>query len=286
MGILNIGGIETWMPNTIQIGSPNNIHQFIKSLFADGSQGAYLDNNDLSAIFQDAAGTIPVTAVGQSEGLILDKSKGLKLGEKINTVSSVDSVPIGGQLFNTVNIGANSEAGKTYLVELTVSNFAGSGNVSLSGGASQWLFNPSATPNCALDKNGTVRFYVASLATAPIQLFTRSTNQCTFSNISIKEFLGLNALQVASAKRPILLQGTKSKYAKFDAIDDALQFNNPALNNATIIKASSSGVTVLKNQSIVANHTITQDFSQYLMLNKALSDAEIARITAEFNKYV
>lgn len=39
-----------------------------------GAQGAYYDISDRSTLFQDAAGTTPVTAVGQPVGLVLDKS--------------------------------------------------------------------------------------------------------------------------------------------------------------------------------------------------------------------
>ena len=45
-----------------------------RSLFAAGEQGIWLDPSDFSALYQDAAGTTPVTAVGQPVGKILDKS--------------------------------------------------------------------------------------------------------------------------------------------------------------------------------------------------------------------
>lgn len=44
------------------------------SLFASGEQGIWLDPSDFSTMFQDAAGTTPVTAAGQPVGRILDKS--------------------------------------------------------------------------------------------------------------------------------------------------------------------------------------------------------------------
>jgi hypothetical protein len=44
------------------------------SLFAAGEKGAWFDAGDLSTMFQDVAGTIPVTAVGQFVGKWLDKS--------------------------------------------------------------------------------------------------------------------------------------------------------------------------------------------------------------------
>ena len=44
------------------------------ALFASGEKGVWFDANDISTLFQDAAGTIPVTAVGQKVGKWLDKS--------------------------------------------------------------------------------------------------------------------------------------------------------------------------------------------------------------------
>jgi hypothetical protein len=44
------------------------------SLFAAGEQGYWLDPSDFGTMFQDDAGTTPVTAVGQSVGRWLDKS--------------------------------------------------------------------------------------------------------------------------------------------------------------------------------------------------------------------
>lgn len=51
--------------------SPNDI---IRALFAGTTQGIWLDPSDRSTLFQDSAGTTPVTAAGQPVGLILDKS--------------------------------------------------------------------------------------------------------------------------------------------------------------------------------------------------------------------
>jgi len=44
------------------------------SLFASGEQGCWFDASDFSTMFQDSAGTVPVTAVGQPVGKMLDKS--------------------------------------------------------------------------------------------------------------------------------------------------------------------------------------------------------------------
>lgn len=46
----------------------------VGSLFAAGEQGAWYDPADMATLFQDSAGTTPVTAAGQPVGKILDKS--------------------------------------------------------------------------------------------------------------------------------------------------------------------------------------------------------------------
>lgn len=48
----------------------------IGSLFTAGEQGVWYDPNDLTTLFQDSAGTTPVTAAGQPVGLMLDKRLG------------------------------------------------------------------------------------------------------------------------------------------------------------------------------------------------------------------
>ena len=58
-------------------------------LFANGEQGAWYDPSDLTTLFQDAAGTIPVTADGDPVGLILDKS-----GNDNHAVQSTTSAKI------------------------------------------------------------------------------------------------------------------------------------------------------------------------------------------------
>ena len=44
------------------------------SLFSAGEKGVWFDPTDIKTLFQDSAGTIPVTAYGQKVGRILDKS--------------------------------------------------------------------------------------------------------------------------------------------------------------------------------------------------------------------
>ena len=48
--------------------------KYIAGMFGSGEQGAWFDPSDLSTLYQDAAGTTPVTAVEQPVGRMLDKS--------------------------------------------------------------------------------------------------------------------------------------------------------------------------------------------------------------------
>lgn len=69
-----IGG-AFWTPGATVIGgnTPTFDQQILK-LFTNGEQGFFYDPNDLSTMYQDSAGTVPVTGVGQAVGLIRDKS--------------------------------------------------------------------------------------------------------------------------------------------------------------------------------------------------------------------
>lgn len=54
-------------------GGAVSLESAIRALFANGEQGAWYDPSDFSTMFQDSAGTTPVTAVEQPVGLMLDK---------------------------------------------------------------------------------------------------------------------------------------------------------------------------------------------------------------------
>ena len=69
-----IGG-AFWTPKATIVGSASKtFNQIIESLFANNEQGLWLDFSDKSQMYQDSSGTVPVTAVSQSIGKVLDKS--------------------------------------------------------------------------------------------------------------------------------------------------------------------------------------------------------------------
>ena len=72
--ITNLGYSNLWTDMSTILGYQSNFEKLIAKLFANNEQGFFYDPNDLSTMYQNATGTVPVTAVGQPVGRILDKS--------------------------------------------------------------------------------------------------------------------------------------------------------------------------------------------------------------------
>lgn len=202
----------------------------IKSMFKSGAQGFAYDPNDLSTLYQDAAGTIPVTAAGQPVGLILDKSKGLVLGKELSTysagfssltgISSVgaDLMLAGSSLVITAQAGTSRRAeipisgltiGKFYKIKF-IARKSEAGNTQkfeqftafnklfyllnvLSTAATEYTFILEATA-----VSGVLRAYATSVESIGAQMIVES--------VSVKEIAGNHAYQTVSASRPVLQQ--------------------------------------------------------------------------------
>lgn len=179
------------------------------SLFSSGEQGVWYDPSDFSTLFQDAAGTIPVTAVEQPVGLILDKSKGLVLGPELvaqpinfnaNWIATPGGGPVAsGSSFTTVSIGGFwikvLTPGKTYQVTVNGSTTAASGvtlrqtntltAAQIRAGFGQAVFTAST---------GFTYFYIRN----------ESAGTTTVTSISVRELLGNHAMQTTTTSRPVL----------------------------------------------------------------------------------
>ena len=236
-----IGG-AFWTPGAVQIGSSSkDLTQIIKSLFSLGEQGFAYNPNDLTTLYQDAAGTIPVAAAGQPVGLMLDKSSHLQESAELNpdthfkdsakwtlNRASVD----GGKLIftdaitaSTASISGLTVLGKWYKITVTVDSISGQLRVS--------PFAPNYTPtvNFNISAAGTYTAIMQAEAAADPSLFVRTVGASTsaiVSFLSIKELSGNHAYQTVSASRPILQRNatTGAYYLTFDGVDDFLQTNN------------------------------------------------------------
>ena len=186
------------------------------SLFSAGEQGFWLEPSDLTTMFQDRAGTTPVTTPGQTVGLRLDKSKGLTLGSELVT-------PVANQDFSSdtgywvKGGGATISGGKA--------NFsASSGYVLYRGGVSgiavggyyEFTFTVSdyvsgsirpylgATPafGASVSANGTYTARLGPGAGAEVGFNSASAFTGSIDNVSIKAITGNHAVAPTDAARP------------------------------------------------------------------------------------
>ena len=267
----------------------------MKKLFANGEQGFFYDPNDLSMMYQNAAGAIPVTAVGQAVGLMLDKSKGLLGIEKVvnpdfdsdtswlkasNITISNGSAILSGATGNPA-LRQNVEliAGKWYEVTVDVTEVtSGSSVFGIYGtGGRDAIFNISsagiykAMTRARSDATGLIGFSASSAS-------------MKISSASVKELAGNHAYQTTPAARPIL-QDTPRRI-DFDTVDDKLITNLPAqLSGCTVIRSVPNvGTQILTGQTIPATYKDNKDHCGLIVINRALTPSETSAITAELNK--
>ncbi|MEF3075159.1 hypothetical protein V2P20_08990 [Methylobacter sp. Wu1] len=270
----------------------------IASIFANGEQGVWLEPWDLTTMFQDSAGTIPVTAVGQPVGLRLDKSKGLVIGAEKVVNGGFDSdvtgwtVSAGATFTWSAGKGAytrNSfggrayqaiacDVGKVYEISITLSG--------ITGGSVRVGFLSSLTTASNITEtviNGTKTARIQAKATTMYIEFDANANAASFSvdDISIKEIAGNHAYQTTATARPIY-----NGFVDFDGIDDAHNIVFQDLgSDVTIARAVPGvGVSILTGQTIGAGTwAFNTDDNGLIIVNRALTPAETAGVTAYLN---
>ena len=256
------------------------------SLFAQGEQGAWYDPSDFSTLFQDSAGTVPVTAVGQPVGLMLDKSKGLALGPELlpslnfnlwtarsggtNTVLSKNSFSVttegGRSIAFVVRVGMCYEITFQATSSGPVASFHNSTNVGT---------NRRATVDGSLQ---TVRFVAV---TADIGFRLASAGTLTVDNISVRELLGSHASQPTATARPIYRASPAR--IDFDTVDDVLVTTFPASlgSSCTVARAVPGvGAQILTGQTVGTTFSDTTDHAGLVIINRALTPSETTALTA------
>lgn len=229
------------------------------ALFALAEPGVWYDPSDLTTLFQDTAGTTPVTTPGQSVALALDKSKGLVLGsELVGTLSAYANASIstsGGVTTITctsngsygVNLGFSGAAGSTYRVSFeVVTNSAPRTVFAWSSISSSVVLNAGTTLGT---KSGTL---LASVGGIAIIAILGATAGETFSirNISVKELPGFHATQATAGSRPIY--GIVPVGGRRNLLTFTEQFDNAVWTK--------SATTVTANAATAPDSTTTADF--------------------------
>lgn len=291
--------------------------QLVKSLFANGEQGFYYDPNDLSTMYQDAAGTIPVTGVGQPVGLMLDKSKGLTLGSeaivggnfengligtvtdgsgsvsewKLNTVSPISGTQDGKLTVSTPAStrpflsfpSPSRRVGAVYEFSFDYKVLNGNPAILIiySGGGGTYTINK------ALIGSGRLVFKYIATGTGANEILYFSASSpyaLQIDNVSVKEIQGNHAYQTTSSMRPLLVASPQR--LDFDTVDDKLTTNLPAqLTGCTVVRAVPNvGAQILTGQTIPATYEDNKDHCGLIVINRALTATETSQITKLFNK--
>jgi hypothetical protein len=197
------------------------------SLFAAGEQGAWYDPSDFTTMFQDSAGTTPVTAVEQPVGLLLDKSKGLALGSEIASTFTVTTdwtfgsgtvTGLGTAGGGTATSGVASVANTWYKITYTKTGTSGLFQVRIG--------NAFVTTDGGAGA-ATRTYYAAAANTAGLVFTNSGSYSGTITGISCVAISGNHASQSTSASRPVLS-------ARVNLLTYSEQFDNAAWSKGLI----------------------------------------------------
>jgi len=149
------------------------------SLFTSGVQGAWYDPSDYSTLFQDSAGTTPVTAVEQPVGKMLDKSGNNNHATQATTASR----PVLRARYNNfVGTATLATQNVTTLAATYKLSFTGTGSITLSGTATGTY---SAGTNAITCTAGTLTATVSGTVTnADLRLSSTATSMPAYQRVT------------------------------------------------------------------------------------------------------
>ena len=265
----------------------------IKALFASGEQGAWYDPSDLTTMFQDSTGTIPVTADGQPVGLILDKSQGLTLGPEliVNNDFSTNTwwtpananASISGGVLNINSDGTYTGASKYSLLTVGTTYKVSADIVIISG--TRGIFIGDTAVGYQRETTGAMSFTFGATGTT---LEIKRGNGvgglvATVDNVFCKKLFGNHASQATAAKRPLYKVTGLCKRNDFDAVDDVLNTTFPSSlgANCTVARGNvGAAPTILTGQTIGTSYANSTDHCGLIIVNRALTGQETADLTA------
>lgn len=193
-------------------------------------------------LYQDSAGTTPVTAVEQPVGLMLDKSKGLALGaELFSSFTTTGNWAVSGANYSIVsavsatdlNVTFAGTAGKRYIISFSANNVSGS----------VIIYPLESTPFVVVNGSNNIR----QLSNANYFIIRASAGaSASISNISVREIAGNHAFQATTVNKPLLS-------ARVNLLTYTEDFSN------AVWASTASNITVLSNNTTAPNGTLTAD---------------------------
>jgi hypothetical protein len=200
-----------------------NATAIARLFFSNDEPGVFYDFDDWSTLFQDTAGTQPVTAANQGVALALDKRLGLELGPELVTLNfigaSTSPIPnadgwrlnsVGGITILSSNsfskisqatgmVYAQLIAGRFYEIDVDVSLSTADTFQIRNGdvGASPLV----ADLGISTSFSEKVRFLAGT--NSVYFRFSDAATTVTFNSISVRELKGNHATQATTAARPL-----------------------------------------------------------------------------------
>jgi hypothetical protein len=224
------------------------------SLFASGERGAWFDPSDMGALFQDAAGTIPVTALGQPVGLMLDKRLGLTPGPVLAatgwTNHNYDTFTPSGGAFTASKAAAGGTAivystnlhpitlWRTYRVEINVSACTMLDYEVLFTAAQ----NARSTKIRLSGTGVKVGYVTANVASGDfsISVWATRVGEITVDSVSVRELPGNHASQPTATARPTL-QARVNLLAGTEALNASPWSNTPGTTGTAPVVTLNAG---------------------------------------------
>lgn len=213
--------------------TPRNIlnQEIVRAIISENN-GAWFDPSDMSTMFQDAAGTIPVTEVEQPVGKMLNKSgNGYHATQSITasrpTLSARYNLLLNSATLSTQNV-------TTIAAKYTLS-FTGTGTVGLSGAATGSLVGTSVSDRVSLT-------FIPTAGTLTLTV----TGSVTLAMLNI----GTSAMTYQAITTATSYDSSPSLFPwflRFDGIDDSMVYDSPyaSSNNPSthIIGVASRGLS-------------------------------------------
>ena len=201
-------GVYIWGAQ-LEEGSTATAYQPI----TDGVQD-YLTYDSQPVLFQDTAGTTPVTSVEQPVGLMLDKSQGLVLGPELVTNGTFDTdsdwtkgtgwTISAGQATHASGTATSLDqtgvvtAGKWYKITIDATASGGTWALMFTGGTTTIV-------GSALSSGSYTLYGLAGASNTTLRIFAGAATTLSVDNVSVKELPGNHAVAAnGSTARPVL----------------------------------------------------------------------------------
>jgi hypothetical protein len=271
-------------------------------LFFYGEEGAWYDPSDLTTMFQDRAGTTPVTADGQTVGLILDKSKGPVGPELIPnpiagwTAVGTANVSVVGDEIVATGDGSSSNAGFYWALTTVVGKkyFVRGSLRSPTTNTISYCACTSASYASRFAEVGSFSsvstkvglFFTAVGTTTYIACFGTTGGvgdvyAAKLTSVVLAE--GNHAVAPSDAARPLKTSTGLSDWINYDAVDDVLNSTFPSSlgSSCTVCRANvGAAPTILTAQTIGTSYADSTDHAGLIIINRALTGQETTDVTA------